>query len=159
RWQERYADAGLTVIAIHTPEFAFGREQTQIEWALREFDIRVPVLLDNEYALWNAYANEDWPAYALIDRDGGVRYQSNLTGCALEQAVQRALREIDPTVDLPPVREDDPLPDGFVQPTPDLFGSGQGGALGNGEGYAGIAPMLYAMPDQRRADAFYVSGA
>src|SRR5689334_6224170 len=51
RWQERYAPLGLTVIAIHTPEFAFGREQTQIEWALREFDIRTPVLLDNEYAL------------------------------------------------------------------------------------------------------------
>ncbi|MEO8395633.1 MAG: redoxin domain-containing protein, partial [Chloroflexota bacterium] len=159
RWNERYADAGLTVIGVHSPEFAFGREQAQIEWALREYDIRFPVLLDSEYALWNAYACEDWPTFVLIDRNGGVRAQTSSAGRDLEQTVQMLLREIDPTVDLPSVRDDDPLPQGFLEPTPDLFGGHTGGSLGNPEGYAGIAPILYPMPEQRRNGAFYVSGA
>jgi len=161
RLLEHYSSVGLTVIGIHTPEFAFGREQTQIEWALREFDIRYPVLLDNDYALWNAFASENWPTFALLDRDGSVRFQTSIAGHDLEQAVLRALREIDPTLNFPPVHEDDPLPNGFLEPTPDLFGGYHGGSLGNPEGYAGIAPMLYTMPapDQRRIGAFYVSGA
>ena len=159
RWHERYAAAGLTVIGVHTPEFAFGREQTQIEWALSEFLIAYPVLLDHDADLWNAFANEDWPAFALIDPDGQVRAQSTIAGRDLEQSIQRLLRDRDPNVELPSLHTDDPLPDGFLPPTPDLFAGYSGGSLGNPEGYAGIAPMLYPMPDQRRSGAFYVSGA
>ena len=122
RWQARYAEAGLTVIGIHTPEFAFGREQTQIEWANHDLGIDFPVLLDSEYQEWNAYANEVWPTYLLIDQDGVIRFQSGLANRELERAIQRLLREIDPVIDLPPVREDDPLPRGFLQPPPELFG-------------------------------------
>ena len=159
RWHERYAPAGLTVIGVHTPEFAFGREQTQIEWALTEFPIPYPVLLDSDDALWNTYANEDWPAFVLLDPNGQVRAQTSLPGRDLEQTLQRLLRDRDPNVELPSLHADDPLPDGFLQPTPDLFAGYHSGTLGNPEGYAGIAPMLYPMPDQRRSGAFYVSGA
>jgi hypothetical protein len=159
RWHERYTSAGLTVIGVHTPEFAFGREQSQIEWALGEYDIRFPLVLDSEYALWNAYAIEEWPSFVLLDRDGIVRLQTTFAGHDLEHAVLRALRDLDPTADLPAARTDDPLPSGFLEPPPDLFGGSHAGSLGNPEGYAGIAPILYPMPDQRRNGAFYVSGA
>ncbi|MBI1259563.1 MAG: redoxin domain-containing protein [Chloroflexi bacterium] len=159
RWHERYAAAGLTVIGVHTPEFAFGREQTQIEWALTEFPIPYPVLLDNDSALWNAYANEDWPAFVLLDANGQARAQTMFAGRDLEQSLQRLLLNREPNLELPSLRPDDPLPEGFLQPTPDLFAGYHGGSLGNAEGYAGVAPMLYPMTEQRRSGAFYVSGA
>ena len=36
--------------------------------------LRYPVVQDNEYATWNAYGNQYWPAKYLIDARGQVRY-------------------------------------------------------------------------------------
>lgn len=162
RWAERYAAHGLTVVGIHTPAYAFGREQTQVELALRELGLNYPVLLDNEYRMWNAYGVEFWPTRCLIDPDGLVR--ARLVGAAagaaeFERALQAVLREIDRDADLPGVRGDELLPPGFQPPPPDQPAGAAGGALGNPEGYAGSATMLYTLPERRAEGAFYVAGA
>ncbi len=160
-WAQRYADHGLTVVGVHTPEFAFEREQTLVEWAVRELGIDYPVLLDNDFRTANAYGNRFWPARYLIDQDGLIRAASEGEGgyAAFEQAIQTVLREIDPDADLPPLlRAESPRGD-LLLPTPDLRGGMEGGALGNPEGYSGRAPILYRLPDQRGSGAFYVSGA
>jgi thiol-disulfide isomerase/thioredoxin len=74
-WHDAYADDGLQVVGVHTPEFGFEREYANVEAAVREADIEYPVVLDNSYATWNAYDNRYWPAIYLIDADGFVRYQ------------------------------------------------------------------------------------
>ena len=161
RWAERYAAHGLTVIGVHTPAYAFGREQTQVELALRELDLSYPVLLDNEYRLWNAYGVEFWPTRYLIDQDGLLRTRSIGAGAdtEFERAIQAALREIDRDADLPSVPADEPLSPEFLRPTPDLPGGTADGALGNPEGYAGSATMLYTLPERRAEGAFYAGGA
>ena len=73
-WDERYRDDGLTVIGMHTPEFAFERDADNVERAVRESGIRYPVAQDNEFATWNAYDNQYWPAKYLIDAEGHLRY-------------------------------------------------------------------------------------
>jgi cytochrome c biogenesis protein CcdA/thiol-disulfide isomerase/thioredoxin len=73
-WDERYRDRGLTIVGVHTPEFPFEREAGNVADAIKQSDLRYPVVQDNEYATWNAYANQYWPAKYLIDARGRVRY-------------------------------------------------------------------------------------
>jgi cytochrome c biogenesis protein CcdA/thiol-disulfide isomerase/thioredoxin len=73
-WDERYRDRGLTIVGVHTPEFPFEREAGNVAEAIEQSEIRYPVAQDNEYATWNAYANQYWPAKYLIDAGGHVRY-------------------------------------------------------------------------------------
>ena len=161
-WAQRYSDRGLTTVSVHVSEFAFGRERTQVELALQELGIDYPVLLDNDFAMWNAYASRFLPTRILIDSDGLIRAQHEGKGAfaAFERAIQSVLREIDPDVELPPPLHDEAAPEhGYQEPTPDLRGGYEGGALGNPEGYARSAPILYGLPEQRSSGAFYVSGA
>ncbi len=73
-WDARYRRDGLTIVGIHTPEFPFEREASNVEAAIHENDIRYPVAQDNEQATWNAYGNQYWPAEYFIDAKGDVRY-------------------------------------------------------------------------------------
>lgn len=74
-WHEKYAEDGLLIIGVHTPEFGFEREPANVEQAVRQAGIEYPVVLDNNYATWNAYDQRYWPAMYLIDTDGFVRYK------------------------------------------------------------------------------------
>ena len=59
---------------MHTPEFTFERETANVERAIERQSIRYPVIQDNDYATWNAWGNQYWPAKYLIDARGRVRY-------------------------------------------------------------------------------------
>ena len=72
-WYSRYHDAGLVIVGVHTPEFAFEHVVGNVRRAVREHDIRYPVAVDDGYKTWNAWANQYWPADYLIDRKGHVR--------------------------------------------------------------------------------------
>ena len=74
-WHDAYADDGLQVVGVHTPEFGFEKEYANVKTAVGEAGIEYPVVLDNAYATWNAYDNRFWPAIYLIDADGFVRYK------------------------------------------------------------------------------------
>jgi thiol-disulfide isomerase/thioredoxin len=164
-WHNRYMGKGLVIVGVHSPEFPFGRERAQIEMAVRELEIDYPVLMDNDFKTWDAFANRFWPAKYLIDAKGYIRYQSHGEGGygEFERAIQAVLREVDPDVDLPPImlplREEDKPGAVCYRPTPELHAGLDRGALGNPEGYAGRVPMVYSLPKQRVPGAFYVSGA
>ena len=71
-WHEKYKDEGLTVIGVHTPEFAFEKKIENVETAMKEFGIMFPVVLDNNYETWNAYDNRFWPRRYLVDIEGNI---------------------------------------------------------------------------------------
>jgi cytochrome c biogenesis protein CcdA/peroxiredoxin len=73
-WYKKYKDDGLTVIGLHTPEFAFEKKIENVEKAMEEFGIAFPVVLDNNYETWNAYGNRFWPRRYLIDLDGNIAF-------------------------------------------------------------------------------------
>jgi cytochrome c biogenesis protein CcdA/thiol-disulfide isomerase/thioredoxin len=73
-WDAKYRKDGLTIVGVHTPEFPFEREASNVETAIAENGIRYPVAQDNEQATWNAYGNQYWPAEYFIDAQGRVRY-------------------------------------------------------------------------------------
>jgi thiol-disulfide isomerase/thioredoxin len=101
-WHERYADDGLTIVGIHTPEFAFERERENVEKAVRDNELRYPVAQDNQYATWQAWGNQYWPAKYLIDARGRVRYTHFGEGAygQTEEAIRALLAEAGPERDL-----------------------------------------------------------
>lgn len=70
---EKYADDGLVIVGVHTPEFAFEKNPANVEREIRKNDLRYPIALDPDYATWNAYANRYWPAEYFFDRQGRLR--------------------------------------------------------------------------------------
>ena len=74
-WDERYRDEGLTIVGVHTPEFAFEREAANVQRAIGDERLRYPVVQDNEFGTWNAFTNQGWPSKFLIDatRQGPLR--------------------------------------------------------------------------------------
>jgi thiol-disulfide isomerase/thioredoxin len=94
-WADKYADAGLTVVGIHTPEFGFEHDRGNVAARASAFDVRYPVALDNDYAVWEAFANNYWPAVYLADVDGQIRFHHFGEGeyAATEMAIQQLLRE------------------------------------------------------------------
>ena len=75
-WDAKYRAAGLTIVGVETPEFAFEHVASNVADAISQFGIHYPVVQDNDYGTWNAYGNEYWPADYLIDASGQVRYVS-----------------------------------------------------------------------------------
>ncbi len=73
-WHEKYADEGLVILSIHTPEFEFEKEYANVARAVEKWDIQYPVILDNDYSTWRSYKNRYWPRKYLIDIDGFIVY-------------------------------------------------------------------------------------
>ncbi|MCR4334720.1 MAG: redoxin family protein [Patescibacteria group bacterium] len=94
-WYKEYEDEGLVIIGLHTPEFSFEKVQKNVEKAVKDFGIKYPVVLDNDFSTWNAYNNQYWPRKYLIDIDGYIVYDHAGEGQykEAEVAIQKALRE------------------------------------------------------------------
>ena len=73
-WAEKYKDQGLVVIGVHTPEFEFEKNMDNVRRAVKDLGLAYPIAVDNDYAVWRAFANNAWPALYLIDAQGRVRY-------------------------------------------------------------------------------------
>ena len=73
-WAANYKDAGLVVIFVHTPEFSFEHELTNVENAVDTLKVTFPVAGDSNYRIWRASNNEAWPAQYLVDAKGRIRY-------------------------------------------------------------------------------------
>jgi cytochrome c biogenesis protein CcdA/thiol-disulfide isomerase/thioredoxin len=72
-WYEKYKDHGLVVIGVHAPEFAFEKDPNNVRRAVADLKITYPVALDNDYAIWQAFNNQYWPAHYFIDATGRIR--------------------------------------------------------------------------------------
>jgi len=72
-WWERYRKDGLVIVGVHTPEFAFEAKPSNVGEAVKQLHVGWPIALDAQYATWNAYRNQYWPAEYLLDKNGHVR--------------------------------------------------------------------------------------
>jgi thiol-disulfide isomerase/thioredoxin len=73
-WAAKYADAGLTIVGVHTPEFGFERDLDNIVAHTRGLGVEHPVAIDSDYGVWQAFANHFWPAVYLADNQGRIRF-------------------------------------------------------------------------------------
>jgi thiol-disulfide isomerase/thioredoxin len=159
QWHDQYADDGLVILGIHTPEFEFERDPENVAQAVQDYGIAWPVALDNDYVTWDNYFNQFWPAKYLIDGQGLVRHQRFGEGGypATEEKIRALL--VEAGADL----SDDPFTtqrDHQVDPrflgnpensiTPELYAGYQRGTTAleyAGQGYIGQNEYYYT-PDE-----------
>jgi len=121
-------------VGVHTPEFAFEHVVSNVRAQAAALGVRYPVAVDDNYATWNAYDNEYWPADYLIDAQGNVRSVHFGEGgySTTEQLIRQLLQAAHPTVSLPPPSD---VPN--LTPTGEL----------SPETYVGYQRLQYLDPD------------
>ena len=94
-WNEKYADRGLVIVGIHTPEFEFEKNIENVKAAVERFGIKYPVIQDNDKGTWNAYQNQYWPRKYIVDNEGYIRYDHIGEGgySETEKVIQSLLQE------------------------------------------------------------------
>ncbi|MGX1694097.1 cytochrome c biogenesis protein DipZ [Microbacterium keratanolyticum] len=159
-WDEAYRDAGLQVIGIHSPEYAFEKDAGNVAAGARDFGIEYPVALDNSLATWTAYRNRYWPAHYLIDADGTVRHISFGEGnyAATESMIRELLKDADPDVDLPSATEiEDETPDLGSTTRETFLGSSKDVNYGGADAYR-AGERDFAFPEDQPEDTFALHG-
>ncbi len=73
-WYDKYKDSGLVIVGVHTPEFPFEKDESNVRKAVHDLGISYPVAMDNDYAIWRNFNNEYWPADYFVDATGHIRY-------------------------------------------------------------------------------------
>ena len=94
-WYQKYSNRGLVIVGVQTPEFSDEKNIDNVKTAVNNFQIKYPVILDNDYANWNAYGNNYWPRDYLVDNQGYIRYSHIGEGdyTQTEQMIQSLLAE------------------------------------------------------------------
>ena len=159
-WYSTYAADGLEVIGVHTPEYAFEHVASNVESGAQRLGIHYPIALDNDYATWNNFSNQSWPAEYLIDSTGEVRHVAIGEGSypAMENLIRQLLVAAKPGVTLPKattVDDDTPTAEDL---TPETY---LGVKLE--QTYAGAPPLAaglhaYQYPAAVPADQYALSG-
>jgi thiol-disulfide isomerase/thioredoxin len=73
-WAEKYRGHGLVVVGVHTPEFPFERDVDNVRRAATDMRVEYPIALDSDYAVWEAFSNNYWPAVYIADTEGRIRH-------------------------------------------------------------------------------------
>lgn len=92
QWAQRYAEQGLVVVGVHTPEYPRERIVANVRQAIKQLGIRHPVAIDNQYQVWSAFGNQYWPAHYFIDAEGHIRHAHMGEGDYAEQ--ERVIQEL-----------------------------------------------------------------
>ena len=91
-WNQKYSNKGLVVVGVHSPEFQFEKNYANVKDAVQRFGIKYPVILDSSHGTWNAYGNNYWPRYYLIDAQGYIRY--NHVGEGDYNQIEKSIRSL-----------------------------------------------------------------
>jgi len=117
-WAEKYRERGLVVVGVHTPEFKFEEDLVNINAAVGRFKIDFPVAVDSNQRIWQAWGNQAWPAFYLVDANGMIRYRQYGEGTydKMERAIQSLLAEarpgmVDTTLVNPSANDEQMAPD------------------------------------------------
>jgi thiol-disulfide isomerase/thioredoxin len=104
-WNQKYADKGLVIVGVHSPEFEFEKNYDNVKAAVQRLGIAYPVILDSDHGTWNAYGNQYWPRHYLIDNQGYIRdnhigeggydqTEKAIQSLLAERAAQMGMKEI-----------------------------------------------------------------
>src|SRR5436309_15817285 len=167
-WNEKYADKGLLIIGVHSPEFEFEKDINNVKMAVAKYGLKYPTVLDNDHSTWNAFGNRYWPAEYLVDSSGHIRHTHFGEGAydETEKVIQQLLDErsqrlgLNATADQALVNIQEHQ---FAnQQTPELyfgynFATGRS-FLGNSEGFKSDETVSYSLPSSLQQNHFYLEG-
>ncbi len=94
-WHAKFEKGGFTIVAVHSPEFAWEKPYDRVAAAAKELGVKYAVVQDNDLAIWRRYGNWAWPAAVIVDRKGIVRYTHIGEGAynETEQVIKQLLAE------------------------------------------------------------------
>src|SRR3989344_6720269 len=97
-WHSKYSASGLVIIGVHSPEFDFEKNIDNVRDAVAKYEIKYPVVQDNDFRTWRAYGNQYWPRKYIVDKEGNVRFDHISEGGyeETEKVIQDLLKEIKP---------------------------------------------------------------
>jgi thiol-disulfide isomerase/thioredoxin len=166
-WDEKYAEQGLLIIGIHSPEFEFEKDISNVELAVEKFGINYPVVLDNDKEIWKSFENRYWPRKYIADDEGYIRYDHIGEGAydETEKIIQDLLKEravrlglnvasAQPLVDLEEFKHGSRTPELYFGYN-FAFGRNQ---LGNSEGFKPNQDVTYVTPQNLKDNFFYLDG-
>ncbi|MBU1126148.1 MAG: thioredoxin-like domain-containing protein [Patescibacteria group bacterium] len=159
-WHKKYAKYGLVIVGVHTPEFAFEKDEENVKKAIKDSNVSYLVVLDNDYKIWNAYTNRWWPRKFLIDSHGDIVYDHIGEGgyAETESAIQKALTEIG-AKNLPPIEPDVSVGGGICyRTTPETYLGFMRGRFANAEGFIPNAEQVYSDASEHQEDIVYLHG-
>jgi cytochrome c biogenesis protein CcdA/thiol-disulfide isomerase/thioredoxin len=159
-WYQKYAADGFVVVGVHTPEFAFEHDAGNVSAAIARFGLTYPVVLDNDYAIWNAYSNQYWPADYLIDATGHLRATHFGEGdyAQTEADIVGLLAEAGSSAVPSPASSAPPPPISQNQTPETYVGTARGRNFASPEGVQTGSGTRYSFPRYLPDDAFAVSG-
>lgn len=151
---ERYHKYGFEILGVHCPEFDIAYRVSNVRQAVRRFGLPYPVVVDDNFLIWNAYHNSTWPNRFLIDAKGYIRYDRSGEGAdgAIEHAIQQLLEEAHPELKFPSSYKIPPDTNAFAPscgvPTAEMYvGYWHGrGILSNAIGYHKGKTLDYKLP-------------
>lgn len=129
-WQGRYAEAGLSMLAVNSPRFPFTGDPAKLAAAVERLELPFPVARDHDFAIWRAYGCHGWPSLFLWGRGGTLRWYHFGEGeyAATERAIQELLPEdAERPEPLAAVRPSDAPEARVLPPSPEVFPGGDPG--------------------------------
>ena len=167
-WHEKYNDKGLQIIGVHSPEFEFEKKYDNVKRAVEKWNIKYPVVLDNDHATWNAFMNRYWPHKYLIDIDGYIVWDHIGEGGyeEAEKKIQELLEErmtkLGMTDSIPTEIStvDAPKVEFFKIGTPEIYLGYEftRGNFGNKEGLPATKEVKYVLPSVLLSNNVYLEG-
>src|SRR5919202_200655 len=173
-WNEQYADKGLVIVGVHTPEFEFEKNIDNVKAAVQKYGIKYPVLQDNDKGTWDAYQNRYWPRKYLIDNEGYIRYdhigeggyaetEKVIQSLLTERAAQAGISEINLNINKNTTTPKNVQTIDFAKVnTPELYFGYQlaRAPLGNPEGFKPNQIVTYSVPQRSdiKPNAIYLIG-
>ncbi|SDS06314.1 cytochrome c biogenesis protein DipZ [Microterricola viridarii] len=159
-WDKAYRAAGLEVIGVHSPEYAFEKEPRNVVAGAAALGIDYPVALDNSLSTWTNYRNRYWPAHYLIDADGTVRHIRFGEGgyADTEKLIRELLVAANPDVQLPPATEVADTTPSAGATTPETYlGTTKAVNFGGAEKYS-ASTSRFSLPAEQPKDSFALAG-
>jgi thiol-disulfide isomerase/thioredoxin len=159
-WYHKYEKDGFVVVGVHTPEFSFEHVVANVKSEAAQLGVHYPVAIDDNYATWDAYDNEYWPADYLIDADGDVRHVHFGEGdySDTEALIRKLITAAHPGIVLPaPTDVADTTPSAEISPET-YVGYERLEYLLPSDAVTRDAPAVYRFPSSLALGGFGLSG-
>ncbi len=164
-WYAKYKDQGLEIVAIHTPEFSFEKDIANVRMGIAQFSLKFPVVLDNDYATWNAYRNQYWPHKYIIDIHGNVVYDHIGEGgypeteAEIVQLLKERKQVLNETGSVTMGTSTMPVGYQILTQSPETyFGSLRNELFGNRPSSFDSNKGIFTIPDTLKPNMFYLGG-
>lgn len=159
-WAEKYKEYGLVTIGVHTPEFDVEHDLGNVERMVKKLRVEYPVAIDNDFAVWDAFANRAWPAIYLANPDGALRFQHWGEGRyeESEEAIQELLGVEDDLVSIEALGLEAPADWDNVESPETYVGHAQAERFASPGGLARGERRAYSTPDELALNHWALQG-